>query len=190
MLLCLVLKLPFWYLCSCPFSTCSVLTSRSEQCPHTAAAGLRHTALGQLSYLRTCRYGMGPGQRKGGAASSRQRQRQRGGVPASRSRQRGPSSWRQRRDPLQETFQERQGSPTLWLDCFPTFKGSNLLGIGGTRAVYTSPTSDGKVWKIALKAEPSHHGLEQAIGQRFMCHSNQDGGDGTTHHPRLQDLGN
>ena len=38
-------------------------------------------ALGQFSYLSTCRYGMGPGQRKGGAASSRQRQRQRGGVP-------------------------------------------------------------------------------------------------------------
>ena len=57
--------------------------------------------------------------------------------------------------------------PTLWLDCFPTFKGSNLLGIGGTRAVYTSPTSDGKVWKIALKAEPSRHGIEQTIGQRL-----------------------
>ncbi|CAE7377973.1 unnamed protein product [Symbiodinium natans] len=57
--------------------------------------------------------------------------------------------------------------PTLWLDCFPTFKGSSLLGIGGTRAVYTSPTSEGKVWKVALKADPSHHGIEQTIGQRL-----------------------
>ena len=63
--------------------------------------------------------------------------------------------------------------PTLWLDDFPSFKGSSLLGVGGTRAVYISPTSDTLAWKIALKADPSHHGLEEALGHKLpgLCAS-------------------